>query len=73
MVIEDLAAGEAAWETRAVEALRDAGGYRELATAALERLHALTQQLECERKMRLELSEELRRYTSRQVARRTAA
>jgi hypothetical protein len=72
LVIADLAAGEAAWEARAVTALRDAGAYRDLALAALERLHALTQQLARERQMRLELAEELRRYTARQVAERAA-
>jgi orotate phosphoribosyltransferase len=72
LVIEDLAAAEAAWEARAVEALREAGGYRELALAALERLESVTQQLVRERQMRLALADELRRYTARQVAGRAA-
>jgi hypothetical protein len=72
LALEDLAAGEVEWESRAIDAARDADAYRTLALAALARLHALTQQLECERKMRLELADELRRYTARQVAGRAA-
>jgi hypothetical protein len=72
LMVADLASGEAAWEARAIDAARDADAYRTLALAALERLHAVTQQLACERKMRLELADELRRYTAAQVGRRAA-
>lgn len=67
LAIEELAASEAAWEARAIEAMREAEGYRELARVALERLHHVSQQLARERRMRLELTDELRRYTARQV------
>ena len=73
LMIADLAMGEAEWEARAIEAMREAQGYREVARVVLERLHHVSQQLARERHMRLELADELRRYTSRQVARGTAA
>jgi hypothetical protein len=73
LVIEHLADSEASWEACAIEAIREAQAYRELARVALGRLHHVTQQLARERHMRLALADELRRYTSRQVARRTAA